>query len=1037
MTRHELQWIPRLVSLLLVAPAASFGQFQPASSSPFQAGPSPNSVAVGDFNGDGKLDLAIADASGVVVTVLRGDGNGGFTAFAGSPFTAGAGPYSVAVGDFNGDGKLDLAVLNNGGASVTILLGDGNGGFAEAKAKGSPFQVGSNPSAVAVGDFNGDGKLDLVTANWGGNNVTVLLGDGTGAFTPAPNSPFTAGISRPNSVAVGDFNGDGKADLAVANQIGDTVAVLQGDGYGGFTPVLGSPFPAGSDPSWVAVGDFNGDGKLDLAIANYYPTHAVTVLLGDGTGGFTTAPGSPFTVGTGPYFVAVGDFNGDGKPDLATANYGSNNVTVLLGDGTGAFTGATGSPFTAGTNPTSVAVGDFNGDGKRDLAIGNWNSNNVTALLNVFPTPPTLLSPSDGATGVSLNPTLSWSAWSGATSYDVYFGTPYPPPLATNTAGTAYGPPTLTAGTTYHWQVVGKKAGVTAGSLTWSFTTQVPAPPAPVLTSPANGATGVSLTPALSWSPSAGATSYDVYLGTANPPSFVANIAGTNYSSGTLASGATYYWQVVAKNGAGTAGSLTWSFTTQVPAPAAPALVSPANGATGVLVTPTLVWEASSGATSYDVHFGTASAPPLVINTAGTSYAPATLSPNTAYYWQIAARNASGSTGSAVWSFTSGVPAAGLRFVPVTPCRVVDTRNANGPLGGPTMTAGSSRSFAVPQSGCGIPGTALAYSMNVTVVPDGRLSYLTLWPTGQSQAMVSTLNSWGGIVVANAALVPAGTGGAVSVFVSDQTDVILDINGYFDTSSGPTSYAFYAATPCRIADTRGPTGQFGGPYMSGGQTRDFPIPLSGCGLPAAARGYSLNVTVVPGGYLGYLSMWPTGQAAPVASTLNSWTGKVVANAALVPAGTNESISVYVSDSTQVILDGNGYFAAPGSAGALNFYPVTPCRVADTRNPAGPFGGPEMGAGTTRSFGLPASACAVPSNAAAYSLNVTVVPDGRLSYLSAWATGSAQPDVSTLNSWDGAVVANAAIVPAGTGGAISIYVSDQTHVILDINGYFAP
>jgi hypothetical protein len=122
---------------------------------------------------------------------------------------------------------------------------------------------------------------------------------------------------------------------------------------------------------------------------------------------------------------------------------------------------------------------------------------------------------------------------------------------------------------------------------------------------------------------------------------------------------------------------------------------------------------------------------------------------------------------------------------------------------------------------------------------------------------------------------------------------------------------------------------------------------------------------------------------------------------------------------------------------LSFYPVTPCRVADTRNPAGPFGGPEMAAGQTRSFPIPASGCNIPSTAAAYSMNVTVVPDGRLSYLSAWPAGSSQPVVSTLNSWDGAVVANAAIVPAGTNGATSIYVTEPTQVILDIDGYFAP
>jgi hypothetical protein len=380
----------------------------------------------------------------------------------------------------------------------------------------------------------------------------------------------------------------------------------------------------------------------------------------------------------------------------------------------------------------------------------------------------------------------------------------------------------------------------------------------------------------------------------------------------------------------------------------------------------------------------------------------------------------------------------GSRFVPVTPCRVADTRNPAGPFGGPTLAAGSTRSFTIPQSGCGIPATAQAYSLNVTVVPAGPLSYLTLWPAGQPQPLVSTLNSFGGIVVANAAIVPAGSNGAVSVFVSNQTDVILDIDGYFDPAGAAASYSFYPATPCRIADTRGPTGPFGGPSMSSGQSRGFPIPSATCEMPATATAYSLNVTAVPDtDFLAYLSIWPTGTSQPLVSTLNSWTGTVVANAAIVPAGSNGSISVFVTDPTDVILDINGYFGQPGGTGELAFYPVAPCRVADTRNPNGPFGGPEMTAGETRSFTIPASGCSVPSTAEAYSLNVTVVPDGALSYLSAWPAGSAQPFVSTLNSFDGAVVANAAIVPAGTNGAINVFVTNPTHVVLDINGYFGP
>ncbi len=418
--------------------------------------------------------------------------------------------------------------------------------------------------------------------------------------------------------------------------------------------------------------------------------------------------------------------------------------------------------------------------------------------------------------------------------------------------------------------------------------------------------------------------------------------------------------------------------------------------------------------------------------TTGTTYAPGTLAPQATYYWQIAARNEVGSTGSAIWSFTTGVPPVGTRFVPVPPCRVADTRRPAGTFGGPTMTAGSTRSFPIPGSGCGIPATAQAYSVNVTVVPAGPLSFLTLWPAGQAQPFVSTLNSMDGSVVANAAIVPAGPGGAVKVFVSNQTDVVLDINGYFDSAGA----SFYAATPCRVADTRYPTGQFGGPSMFGGQTRDFPIPSGACAIPATATAFSLNVTAVPqAGFLGYLTAWPTGPSRPFVSTLNSWTGEVVANAAILPAGTDGSVSIFATDPTDVVLDLNGYFGPSVGQGALAFYPVPPCRVADTRYPAGPFGGPEIRAQSVRSFAIPASGCAIPSTAAAYSVNVTVVPDGPLSYLTAWAAGSPQPNVSTLNSLDGTVVANAAIVPAGTNGAISIYVTNGTHVVLDINGYF--
>jgi hypothetical protein len=236
-------------------------------------------------------------------------------------------------------------------------------------------------------------------------------------------------------------------------------------------------------------------------------------------------------------------------------------------------------------------------------------------------------------------------------------------------------------------------------------------------------------------------------------------------------------------------------------------------------------------------------------------------------------------------------------------------------------------------------------------------------------------------------------------------------------------------------DTRYPDAPLGGPTIPAGATRTIPVPSSSCGIPSNAAAYSLNVTVVPrAGVLNYLSVWPTGQSQPVVSTLNSLDGEILANAAIVPAGSGGAVSFYATNTTDLVVDINGYFAAPGTGG-LNFYTVTPCRIVDTRGADGTFGGPIMGASTTRTFPLSQGPCGIPDSAAAYSLNMTVKPPGYLGFLTLWPTGDAQPVVSTLNALEGQLVANAALVPAGTGGAVNVFVTNATHVVIDTNGYF--
>ncbi len=925
---------------------------------------------------------------------------------------------------------------------------------------------GSVPAApVLVSPANGATGVSLTpTVNWNAAAGATSYDVHFGTVSPPPLATNITGTSyTPGTLSAGTVY---YWQVVAKNGSGSTASAIWSfttQGSAPPAPVLISPANGVAGVSLTPTVNWSaatGATSYDVHFGTVSPPPLATNITGTGY-----APGT-LSAGTVYYWQVVAKNSGGSTasaiwsfttqvaaPVLVSPANGATGIsaapTLSWNGSTGAtsydvyFGTASPPPLVTNTAGTSYAPGTLSGGTVYYWQVAARNSGgSTTSAIWVFttqvsgPQAPALIAPVNGAAGVTLAPTLSWNAAAGATSYDVYFGAAFPPPLVTNTAGTSYAPGTLSGGTVYYWQVGARNSGGSSKSAIWMFTTQIGPPAAPALTAPSNGAVNVPATTVLEWSASAGAVSYDVYLGTSLPLPLVTNTSGTSYTPPPLSAGTVYSWQVSARNSGGASPSATWQFTTGI---AAPVLAAPANGAINVLLTPVLSWSASSGATSYDVYFGTAASPPLVTNTTGNSYAPGTLATGALYFWRVTARNANGSSASGTWSFTTpyATPAlAASQWVPVTPCRVADTRGATGPFAGPSLAGGSSRTFAIPQSACGIPPTATAYSLNVTVVPSGPLSYLTLWPAGETQPLVSTLNSFDGSVVANAAIVPAGAGGAVSVYASNPTDVIVDIDGYFETAGTPNALAFYPATPCRVADTRGAAGTFGGPSMGADQTRDFPIPLSSCAIPSTAGAYALNVTVVPDPvveYLGYLSTWPAGQARPFVSTLNSWAGKVVANAALVPAGNSGSISVFVTNQTDVILDVNGYFAAPGAAGALSFYPVAPCRVADTRNAAGPA----MQAGETRAFAVSAGGCAVPAAAAAYSLNVTAVPEGPLQYLTAWPAGSARPLVSTLNSFDGRVVANAAIVPAGASGAIDIFVTDATHLVLDIDGYFAP
>jgi hypothetical protein len=350
-----------------------------------RVGKGPKWISVADVNHDRNPDIVVANADSGTVNVLLGNGKGQFHEAAGSPFPAGYLPNDVAIADMNGDGNPDLVIANHQSPFISIFLGDGRGGF--RPAPGSPVDVHSSPHphGVAVADFNGDGHPDVVTDSWGTNQVELLLGEGRGGLQ-TPGKYFATGHRPYERLRSADFNKDGLPDIVTTNLDDDTVTILLGDGKGGFRNATGSPFPAGAKPWQVAVDDVNGDGKPDLLIIPYErdirdaSQNAVTVLLGDGHGGFTPMQGSPLPLRGchGPDNVTAGDLGGDGRHDIVVSCAQSRNLVI--------FEHGSDDHFTPFVEPSkggwgAVAFGHLSNGHRGELITANNDDGTITIFI--------------------------------------------------------------------------------------------------------------------------------------------------------------------------------------------------------------------------------------------------------------------------------------------------------------------------------------------------------------------------------------------------------------------------------------------------------------------------------------------------------------------------------------------------------------------------------------------------------------------------------------------------------------------------------
>ena len=985
------------------------------------------------------------------------------------------------------------------GGVVTTVAGNGNAGYAGDGGPATSAKL-NTPAGItldAVGNLYIADKENNVIRKVSAITGIITTIAGNGSTSPGSSAVGDGGMATsaslfgPNDVAVDSignvFIADSYHGLVRKVDTSGKIWTVAGGGSGGGPDGLGDGGPALSavlsTPSGIAL---DAAGNLYIADTGhnrirFVSSGIITAVAGNGSYGYSGDSGSALTSTlAGPYGIRL-----DAAGNIYIADFGNNVVrelqagagimSTIAGNGNPGFIGDNGSPLTAGlSGPASVAI-----DSMGNLFIADFSNNRIRQVdFNLQPfafgtigvgkesTPQTQMLFNIGNQSLNIG-SLSISPHFLQQSSGAEDCSPLGAPIAAGTScsiALSFAPQTAAA--------INGNLAFTSSSLN-AGATQLSTPLTGIGSGTLGAAPAVNKTSLTFINQTLGAASSPQSVIISNPGTSALNIAGiwltgSNSSDfiisatdcSTLAPGSTCSVSVTFTPSLSGLRSATLSLNEFVNSPSqnvftqsiflngTVAVPQPSISPTGLVFTNEALGIESA---SQIVTFSNPSALPLSIGsislsgpadftikgtTCGSTVAALSSCTVSAAFTPLASGPRTGtlsftdSAGSSPQTISlNGTGATPLQFIPVTPCRIADTRDVPGPFGSPAMSAQSTRDFSITSSSCGIPATAAAYALNVTAVPHGRLAYLSVWPSGQSYPGVSTLNSVDGRVKANAAIIPSGVNGAISVYASDNTDVILDITGYFVPKGTALALAFYPLPPCRIADTRAPAGPLGGPGIRSAQTRSFSVLSSSCGVPANAQAYSLNFTAMPHGPLAFLTTWPSGQPMVHTSALNATTGAVTANAAIVPAGRNGDVSVFASDDTDLAVDINGYFASVGAAG-LSMYDLAPCRVFDTRA----VGTQPMTNGASR-LDMAGTGCSVPATAQAYVLNATVMPLNQFSYLSLWPDTQTRPSVSTLNAYDGTVTSNMAIVPT-LNGSIDLFLTEPTHILFDIFGYFA-